>query len=201
MCLGGSSEPAFLGGALGGAKRRVGRVRLRRGRDVDHRLGNRELAFGTAEKIVGVLGRIGDDQRLRIGKPDIFDRHPHDAAREVERVLAGVEHARQIIERRVRIGAAHRLVQGRDQVVVAVLRLVVDRCAPLHDLLQLAPRRTFRLARRRARLPRRASSAARPSPSAMRISEARASGSSGKALPSIASARASSFSSAAHRAT
>jgi hypothetical protein len=43
---------------------------------------------------------------------------------------------RQIIERRVGVGAAHRLVQRGDQVVVAVLRLVVDRRAALHHLLQ-----------------------------------------------------------------
>ncbi len=39
----------------------------------------------------------------------------------IERVLAGIEHAREIVERGIGIGAAHRLVQRGDQVVVAVL--------------------------------------------------------------------------------
>jgi hypothetical protein len=83
-----------------------------------------------------------------------------------QRVLAGVEHAREIIERGVGIGAAHALVQGRDQVVVAVLRLVVDRRAPLHDLDQRAASSVS--PGRAARQTSSASvSAARPSPSAM----------------------------------
>ena len=96
----------------------------------------RQFALGRAEKIVGVLRGVGDDQRLRIGKPDVLHRHAHDAAREIERILAGIEHAGEIIERGVGIGAAHRFVQRADQIVVAVLRLVVDRRAALHDLLQ-----------------------------------------------------------------
>ena len=74
--------------------------------------GDGEFALGRAEKIIGVLGRIGDDQRLRIGEADVLDRHAHDAAREEQRILAGVEHAREIIERRIGIGAAHRFVQA-----------------------------------------------------------------------------------------
>ena len=97
---------------LSGAERRVDRVRFRRGRDIDHGLRDREFALGAAEEIVGVLGRVGDDERLRIGEADILGRHAHDAPRDEQRVLAGVEHAREIVERRVRIGAAHGFVQG-----------------------------------------------------------------------------------------
>ena len=120
MIFGGTSEPASLAAPLGRAEGRVGRVRFRRGRDVDHGLRDREFALRRAEEIVGVLGGVGDDERLRIGEADVLDRHAHQPARDVERVLAGVEHAREIVERRVGIGAAHRLVQRRDQVVVAV---------------------------------------------------------------------------------
>ena len=66
------------------------------------------------------------------------DGHAHHAAGDEQRVLAGVEHARQVVERGVGVGAAHAFVQGRDQVVVAVLALVVERRAPLHDLGETA---------------------------------------------------------------
>ena len=91
--LGRQQRARLLGGAHRRAKGHIGGVRFRRGRDIDHRLRDREFALGRAEKVVGVLGGVADHQRLRIGKPDILDRHPHHAAREIERVLAGVEHA------------------------------------------------------------------------------------------------------------
>ena len=100
--LGRQQRAGLLGGALGRAERHIGRVRFRRGGDVDHGLGERQFALGRAEKVVGVLGRVRDNQRLRIGKPDILDRHAHDAARQIERVLAGIEHAGEIVECRVR---------------------------------------------------------------------------------------------------
>src|SRR4051812_10885259 len=80
---------ALLRRAHGGAKRLVGGVGFRRGGEIDHRLRDRELAFGMTEEIIGVLGGVADHQRLRIGEADIFDRHPHHAAREKQRVLAG----------------------------------------------------------------------------------------------------------------
>ena len=171
MCLGGSSEPRLLRRAPGGAEGRVGRVRFRRGRDIDHRLRDREFALGRAEKVVGVLRGVADHQRLRIGEADILDRHAHHAAREIERVLAGIEHAREIIERGVRIGAAHRFVQRRDQIVMAVLRLVVDRRAPLHDRPASAAASKISPARAARQTSSASVSAARPSPSAMRTSD------------------------------
>ena len=78
---------------------------------------------GRAETVVGVLGRDGlSEQRLRVGQADILDGHAHQAAGDVERILAAVEHARKPIERRIGVRAAHRFVQRADQVVVAVLR-------------------------------------------------------------------------------
>ncbi len=73
-------------------------------------------------------------QRLRIGEPDVLDRHAHQTAREEQRVLAGREHAGEPVQRGVGIGAAHRFVQGRDQVVVPVAGAVVDGGAALHDV-------------------------------------------------------------------
>ncbi len=122
---------------LGRAHRRlvggVDAIRFRRGREIDAGLGKRQLPFRRAQIVVGVLGGIADDQSLRIGKPDVLDRHAHQPPSEIERILTGIEHAAEIVERRIRVGAAHGLVQGRDQVVVAVLALVVDGGAALDD--------------------------------------------------------------------
>ena len=157
MCFGGSSEPASLATLHRGAVGHVGGVRFRRGRDIDHRLRDRELAFGRPEEIIRVLGGIADHQRLRIGEPDVLHRHAHDAAREIERVLAGIEHAAEIVQRGVRIGAAHRLVQRRDQIVVAVLRSCRRSARAAAPPPATARHRTSRPCAPRARLLRRAS--------------------------------------------
>src|SRR5262249_48457039 len=85
-------------------------------------------------------------QSLRISKAYIFDRHAYNTTRDIERWLSGIQHPAQIVERSVRIRAAHRLVQCADQIVVAILRLVVDRRASLHDLLQFGRAEDFILA-------------------------------------------------------
>ena len=126
----------FLGRAHGRAIGGVGGVRFGRGRDVEDRLGDCQFTFGRAEEIIRILCGVADHERLRVGKADILDRHAHHSPRQIERVLAGIEHAAKIIQRRVRVRAAHRFMQGTDQIVVAVLLFVVDRGAPLHHLLQ-----------------------------------------------------------------
>ncbi len=93
----------------------------------------REFAFGAAEKIVGVLGGVRLHKRLRVGEADVLHRHAHHAPREVKRRLAAVDHAAEPVKRRVGVGAAHRLVQRADEVVMAVAVLVVERRAALHE--------------------------------------------------------------------
>ena len=56
MCLGGVSEPVASAAAHGRAEGPVGGVRLGGEREVDHRLGQRELALGRAEALVGLPG-------------------------------------------------------------------------------------------------------------------------------------------------
>jgi len=79
---------------------------------------------------------------------DILDRKADDAAGDIERVATAVQHPRKPIERRVGIGAPHRLVQCGDEVVESIPALVepADRTAldaPRHVLgSDLA--RTFR---------------------------------------------------------
>ena len=163
-------EPVDLASAVAAVKAGVDGVRFRRGGEIDGRLGQRQFAFGAAEHVIGVAGGDRLRQRLRIGEADILDRHADQAPRDEHRVLAGNQHAGEIIERRVRVGAAHRLVQGRDQVVVAVLRLVVDRRAALHRAAGNRPGRAPARRARPHRPPPSAPSSARPSPSAKPIS-------------------------------
>ena len=60
----------------------------------------------------------------RIGQADVFPGHADDAPRQVTRVGAAVEHARQPVERGIRVRAAHRFVQRRNLVVEGIAALV-----------------------------------------------------------------------------
>jgi hypothetical protein len=62
----------LLCGPRGGLEGVVDGVRLRRGGEIDGRLGQRQLAFGRAKVVVCILRGVGDDQRLRVGKPDVL---------------------------------------------------------------------------------------------------------------------------------
>jgi len=71
-------------------------------------------------------GRDGHEERPRIGVPDVL-RGEHDhPARDEARVLAALDHRREVVHGRVRVGAAHRLDERRREVVVRVRALVVD---------------------------------------------------------------------------
>ena len=52
-------------------------------------------------------------QRLRIGVADVLAGEDHHPARDEARVLAGLEHARQPVERGVGVAAAHGLDEAR----------------------------------------------------------------------------------------
>ncbi len=89
----------------------VDRVRLRRDGQVDHALGQRQLAFGRAQALVD-LGRVQrQPQRARVGQADVLAGHAHQPARHVARVGAAVEHAHEPVQRGIGVAAAHRLVQ------------------------------------------------------------------------------------------
>ncbi len=111
--------------------------RLRRGRQVDDGLRDRQLAFGRTEPLVHVPRGERLLHGLRVGDPDVLVGEPHDAARDEQRVLAAVEHPGEPVQGGVGVGAAHGLVQGRDEVVVALLGLVVERRPLLDPLGQL----------------------------------------------------------------
>jgi hypothetical protein len=76
----------------------------------------------------------------------------HQPARGVARIDAAVDHAYEPVERRVRIAAAHRLVQRGDRVVellaalVVAAQLLAERLLeqPLVDLARIAGRTATR---------------------------------------------------------
>ena len=128
-----------LGDVLGGVARRaavggVDGVALRCRRQVHRGLGQRGVGFGHPELVRRVGGGDGQRQRLRIGEPDVFGGEADQPARHVHRVLAGLEHPRQPVERGVRIGVAQRLVQRRDDVEVLFAALVVEQGTLLEQL-------------------------------------------------------------------
>ena len=90
----------------------------------------REVERGLGQPdVLDRAGRgVGDEERLRIGEPDVLAREDHEPARDEARVLARLEHAREPVEARVGIGAADRLDERGDDVVVLVVA-VAARCA------------------------------------------------------------------------
>jgi len=110
-----------------GARRVVGKIgciALRRGRQIQDRLGEREFAFGRSESLIGRRGISCDLQRARIGQTDVLPGHAHNTPRQIARVSAAIEHAAKPIEGRIRMRAAHGLVQGRNLIVEGVAPLV-----------------------------------------------------------------------------
>ena len=108
-----------------GLERDVDGVALRGARHEHDGLREREFALGTAEPLVGLRRLQRELQRARIGVADVLGGHADHASRDVARVAAAVEHAAEPVQRRIRVGAAHRLVQRRD-LVVELLALLVE---------------------------------------------------------------------------
>ena len=64
-------------------------------------------ALGHSDKIAGMVGVNRHPERLRVGEPNVLSRKPHDAARDIQRILARFKHPREPIDGRVGIGIAH----------------------------------------------------------------------------------------------
>ena len=92
---------------------------------------------GRPTKWKASLAATATCKRLRIGVADVLGREDHHAARDEQRVLAGLEHAHQPVDRGVGIAAAHALDERGDDVVVLLAALVVAE----RLLLQRPPRR------------------------------------------------------------
>ena len=110
-------------------------VAFGRRRQVNRCLRQRGVALGHPDEMDRVFCGHGDGQRLRIGVADVFRGEPDETAGDIERIFAGLHHARQPVDGGVRIAVPHRFVQSGNQVVVLLSRLVVEQSPPLNRLL------------------------------------------------------------------
>ena len=96
-------------------------VRLRGVGQVDDRVRQVELGLREPDVLHGLGGGGGQRERQRVGHPDVLGGEDHEATRDEPRVLAGLEHPGQPVEPGVGVGAADRLDERGDDVVVLVL--------------------------------------------------------------------------------
>ena len=170
----------------GGAERLVGGVGLRREGEVDGGLGEVERALGQADPVDRAGGGVGDQQRLRVGVADVLGGEDDHAAGDEARVLAALQHHRQVVERGVDVGAAGRLDPGRDEVVVAVaLAVVVERLALQRVLDRGDVDRASPRARSTARSSAESATRASPPLRSASISSAASSTGGGSAMPAL----------------
>ena len=74
----------------------------------------------------GLHTRYGLLDGVGVGETDIFDGHTHQAADDVEAVLAGFHHAGDPVEGGIGVARPDRFVECGDQVEVLFARLVVE---------------------------------------------------------------------------
>ena len=82
-------------------------------------------AFGHSDEVHRLLRGNRHLDPLRIGKSDVLRGQDHQPARDKERVLAAVDHAREPIDRGIRIARRDGFDERANDVVVLLAALVV----------------------------------------------------------------------------
>ena len=122
----------------------------------------------------GLRGGDRDEQRARVGVADVLGGEHDHAPGDEAGILAALEHRREVVDGRVGVGAAHRLDERRDEVVVRVAALVVDERPLAGGVLDVLVGDRARPRRRPSARPARGcSSAWRASPPARRTIRSR----------------------------
>ena len=88
---------------------------------MEHGVREVEPGLGHPDELDRAGRGIGDDERVGVGEADVLGREDHEPARDVARVLARFDHPREPVETGVGIGAADRLDERGDDVVVLVV--------------------------------------------------------------------------------
>ena len=88
----------------------------------------------------GLLRCHRHTESLGIGHPNILDRHAHNTPSNIERIFSPREHTSEPVERSVRVTITHRLMQGRNRVIVQLATFIVCDMAPLKRLKDLLRR-------------------------------------------------------------
>ena len=83
-------------------------------------------AFGHPDEVARLIRRNCDLKCTGVRHADILAGKAGHAPRNVERVFTRFQHAREPVDRRVRVRVAHGFVQRRDQVVMLLAGLVVQ---------------------------------------------------------------------------
>ncbi len=140
--------------ALRRRQRPSGGVGLRRQRQVDGGLGER-VARLRQPHVLDRGGRGGGErERRRVGVADVLGGEDHHPPHDEPRVLAALEHHREVVQRRVGVRAAGGLDPRGDVVVVAVALLVVEDGSTLQGVLDARERHALADLRSVPELPR-----------------------------------------------
>ena len=115
-------ERVAFGCLVGG----VDRVRARGEREVDDGVRQVYIAFRHPEEVARLIGREGDLEGAAVREADVLAREADQPPRDVERVLARLEHAREPVDGGVGVAVAHRLVQGGNEIIVFLAVFVVE---------------------------------------------------------------------------
>ena len=102
----------------------VGRVGFRTVAHEHHRVCQRDPRLRQPDHQRRVARRFDDRDNLRIGEPHVFARANHQPPHG-RGEIAGLQQPRQIVQRRVGVGAAHAFLERRQNIVVLVAVLVI----------------------------------------------------------------------------
>ena len=111
------------------------RVALGACSQIDGSLGKRNASFGPSYLHYGVEGGIGQKQGVRVGKSYILGSRDNQSAGYELRVFSSFNHACHPVECGVGVGAAYRLDEGRDDVVMHLAVLIVGKWVLLQTAL------------------------------------------------------------------
>ena len=84
-----------------------------------------DAAFGHADAFDGLKGGEGESEGVVAGETDVFAGENDHAAGDEFGIFAGLDHAGEVVEGGVDVGATHRFNEGGDDVVVHVTFFVV----------------------------------------------------------------------------
>ena len=110
-------------------------VGLGRRRQVKRRFGQVILPFGHPHPFEGLGTARDDGYRHWLSQPYILGRQHQQPPKNEAWIFTGQDHFRQIVERGIGSGAAHRLDERADGVIVLVARFVVLQGALLNGFL------------------------------------------------------------------
>ena len=112
----------------------IRRIRLRRERTINHRLRQDNTRLRHAHQCHRLRRSRRHLQRLRISQTNILTRQNHDATRHETRILAALQHARQVVHRGISVRAAHGFNERAHHVIMLIARTVITNRGAVYRL-------------------------------------------------------------------